>query len=69
MSVGKAIYKNVVIEVDKVVNIGSPLSTPLPNFDTYDTTTGIVYLPTVIVGSNVYHNISITISKVISVGN
>ena len=69
VSVGKAIYKNVVIEVDKVVNIGSPLSTPLPNFDTYDTTTGIVYLPTVIVGSNVYHNISITISKVISVGN
>jgi uncharacterized protein (TIGR01370 family) len=64
--VGRTVYSNVIVTVDKVLQVGSaPASRAL---DTYDAATNQLFIPAVAVGASTYYNVLVTAGQVLSVG-
>jgi hypothetical protein len=64
--VGGTTYTNVVITVGSVIGVAG--GTPTANFDTYDSATGLLAIPSVQAYGSTYTNVTITVGSVISVG-
>jgi uncharacterized protein (TIGR01370 family) len=64
--VGNTVYSNVVVTVDKVLQVGaSPAGKAI---DVYDPVSNQLFIPVVAVGAESYYNVAITVGNVLSVG-
>ncbi|MCG8336897.1 MAG: hypothetical protein MJE63_20515, partial [Proteobacteria bacterium] len=66
VSVNSIIYSDVIVTIDKVIDIGSSASTT--QYDLYDQVTNQLVIPSVKVGSSTYNNVVVTISSVLNIG-
>jgi hypothetical protein len=64
--VGNTVYNNVVVTVDKVLQVGTAPAQKA--IDTYDAAANRLSIPIVSVGAATYYNVAITVGTVISVG-